>query len=197
MKLMLAGLQTAALLFLVSCSVVLDGLDSTERSAAIESADKKDREASSISKNDNSTRVPGPKTPTMIQADEENTWAHRALLPCPPKPNCVSSLDRDSRRFVEPLTFTGRPDVARIKLLDVIKSLKKTRIVESDALYIHAEFVSSFFKFVDDVEFLIDVQSQTIQVRSASRRGYFDFGVNRNRIETIRNLFNQRARPQS
>ena len=62
--------------------------------------------------------------------------------------------------------------------------------IEED--YIHAEFVSYFFKFVDDVEFYFDPAQKLIQVRSASRTGYSDLGVNRRRIEAIREQFDQK-----
>jgi uncharacterized protein (DUF1499 family) len=57
--------------------------------------------------------------------------------------------------------------------------------------YIHAEFVSAIFRFVDDVEFLFDDHQKVIQVKSASRVGYYDLGVNRRRIEKIRKQFDQ------
>ena len=55
--------------------------------------------------------------------------------------------------------------------------------------YIHTEFTSAFFRFVDDVEFLLDDGTRTIHVRSASRVGYSDFGVNRRRVEELRSRF--------
>lgn len=56
----------------------------------------------------------------------------------------------------------------------------------SDDNYIHAEFTSSIFRFVDDVEFYFETAEKIVQVRSASRKGYYDWGVNRRRIEKIR-----------
>jgi uncharacterized protein (DUF1499 family) len=41
-------------------------------------------------------------------------------------------------------------------------------------------------KFVDDLELWFDPVNQTVQVRSASRVGRKDFGVNRQRVEALR-----------
>jgi uncharacterized protein (DUF1499 family) len=62
-------------------------------------------------------------------------------------------------------------------------------MVEVKGHYVHANFTSIFFRFVDDVEFCIDDELRIIHVRSSSRAGHFDFGVNRRRIERIRAKF--------
>ncbi len=77
-------------------------------------------------------------------------------------------------------------------LIDVIKSMKRTKIVASTNIYIHAEFASAMFRFVDDVEFYFEDSRNIIHVRSASRVGYSDMGVNRKRIEQVRKLFAER-----
>jgi uncharacterized protein (DUF1499 family) len=68
--------------------------------------------------------------------------------------------------------------------------MKRANIVTEQEHYIHAEFTSAIFRFVDDAEFYIDDAQKVIHVRSAARLGYSDFGVNRKRMETIRQLFN-------
>lgn len=108
------------------------------------------------------------------------------LEPCPDSPNCVSSLSSDPRHAVEPIAFSGPASEARQKLLSVIRAMPRARIVQDAGTYLHAEFESALFRFVDDVEFLIDEAQNRIQVRSASRAGYWDLGVNRRRIEEIR-----------
>jgi uncharacterized protein (DUF1499 family) len=70
--------------------------------------------------------------------------------------------------------------------------MRHTRIVTAQGNYIHAEVRSPVFRFVDDIEFLIDERRGNIHVRSASRTGYFDFGVNRKRVEEIRRRFDAR-----
>ena len=75
--------------------------------------------------------------------------------------------------------------------MKVIDSLKNARIVTSDENFIHVEFVSPLFKFVDDVEFLLEENSQTVQLKSASRVGSYDFGANRKRMDLIRDLYEE------
>ena len=52
--------------------------------------------------------------------------------------------------------------------------------------YLYAEYSSALFGFVDDVEFYFPPETHIIHVRSASRLGHSDLGVNRKRIEAIR-----------
>ncbi len=111
------------------------------------------------------------------------------LAPCPDSPNCVSSLSEDPDHRIEPLRYASSAEVARDLLLRVLHSLPRVRIVMNEPNYVHAEFVSAVFRFVDDVEFKFIEQDKTIQVRSASRVGHYDFGANRRRIEEIRKLF--------
>lgn len=111
------------------------------------------------------------------------------LAPCPDSPNCVSSLSGDSDHRIEPLRYASSAEAARERLLDVLRSLPRVRIVTSEPTYIHAEFTSAVFRFVDDVEFRFGDQDKVIQVRSASRVGYYDFGANRRRVEEIRRQF--------
>ncbi len=109
------------------------------------------------------------------------------LAPCPDSPNCVSSEAVDERR-VEPLRYSGGGAEARARLLEVLSGMERARVVQSTDDYLHAEFRSAVFGFVDDVEFYFSPPG-TIQVRSASRTGYYDFGVNRERVETLRARF--------
>jgi len=73
----------------------------------------------------------------------------------------------------------------------VIAEMKEARIAEEEMGYLHAEFRSALFGFVDDVEFRMDEVSGRIDIRSASRTGYYDFGVNRRRVEEIRARFSR------
>jgi len=111
------------------------------------------------------------------------------LSPCPKSPNCVSSLSEDISHQVEPLTYNSTLGEARAKLISVIKSMKRSEIVTAESNYLHATFKSFLFRFVDDVEFSFDDDRKIIDVRSASRTGYSDFGVNRKRVEEIRTRF--------
>ncbi len=117
----------------------------------------------------------------------------RMLSPCPRTPNCVSSVETEKSRYVEPLHYVGSTTEAMTRLGNLLESMKNVRIVSSDDHYIHAEFTSPILKFVDDVEFLADEKSQAIQLKSASRVGSYDFGANRNRINHIRALFEEQS----
>jgi uncharacterized protein (DUF1499 family) len=105
------------------------------------------------------------------------------LAPCPETPNCISS-ERPGARL-EPWRFTGPPERARAGLLAAIAHQPRARLITVQTEYIHAEFRSAVFGFVDDVEFRIDVASGVIHFRSASRLGRSDFGTNRRRIAAL------------
>jgi uncharacterized protein (DUF1499 family) len=108
------------------------------------------------------------------------------LAPCPSSPNCVSSQSSDPVHAIAPLSFTSTPEQAIAKLKSVIESLPRAKIITENQDYLYAEFKSALMGFVDDVEFYLDRNANVIQVRSASRLGQSDLGVNRQRIETIR-----------
>ncbi len=108
------------------------------------------------------------------------------LAPCPNSPNCVSSQSTDAAHKIAPLTFTSTPEQAIANLKKIIQSLPRTQIITESPDYLYAEFKSALLGFVDDVEFYLDRNANVIQVRSASRLGQSDLGVNRKRIETIR-----------
>lgn len=111
------------------------------------------------------------------------------LTPCPDTPNCVSSQTENKKHFIEPIIIKATPVVAKDIILKTLEEMKQSKVVLTDKNYIRAEFVSTLFRFVDDVEFYFpdrDSKDILIHVRSASRIGYSDLGVNRKRIEQIR-----------
>lgn len=112
------------------------------------------------------------------------------LAPCPDSPNCVvSQSDTDAEHAIAPLTYSGEPAEAMAQLVTVINAMPRATIIESNDNYLYAEFASKLMGFVDDVEFYLDSAESVIQVRSASRLGQSDLGVNRQRIEAIRQQF--------
>ncbi len=112
------------------------------------------------------------------------------LTPCPESPNCVCSQNQDALHKIAPLTYTASKSAAISQLKEVILSLPRTKIITETEDYLYAEFTTSLMKFVDDVEFYADDAAKVIHVRSASRLGQSDLGVNRDRIEGIRTKFN-------
>lgn len=111
------------------------------------------------------------------------------LASCPSTPNCVSSFSRDSTHAIAPLTYSSNPEQAFAALTQIVQSQPRTKIIQSTDRYLYAEFTSKIMGFVDDVEFYLDRSAHLIQVRSASRLGESDLGVNRQRIESIRAQF--------
>lgn len=120
---------------------------------------------------------------------EDGNRKHGILFPCPSSPNCVSSQAEKASRRVDPILFHGDPASAWSRLRKVVAAMRGARITEEKAGYLRAEFCSALFGFVDDLELLLDKTAKKIDVRSASRTGYFDFGVNRRRVEEIRKRF--------
>lgn len=108
------------------------------------------------------------------------------LAPCPTTPNCVSSQSIDREHAIEPLACPGDARGAMSRLAAIVTAMPRARIISATDAYLYAEFRSVIFRFVDDVEFALDRQAGVIHVRSASRLGRSDLGVNRKRIEQIR-----------
>ena len=114
--------------------------------------------------------------------------SEKFLEKCPDKPNCVLSLEevKDSSQYIEPIHFQEENlEIAKDKLKEIIQSMGGVIVEETD-FYIKSNFFSNFFKFKDIAEFVIVPDKNLILVRSGAETGYFDFGVNRKRIEKIR-----------
>jgi uncharacterized protein (DUF1499 family) len=107
------------------------------------------------------------------------------LAPCPSSPNCVSTQEKGGYHAIPPIPYTGSREGVLEQLKALLQEMKRSRIITVSPDYLHAEF-RTFLGFVDDVEFYIDQEQQLIHMRSASRTGYWDFGVNRRRLEAIR-----------
>jgi len=126
---------------------------------------------------------------SVHSSDMEKKGGITRINLCPKSPNCVSSLDLDDQHFIAPLSYTGSKKVAYRTLVDIIESEPRARIVTMQTNYIRFESKTKVFGFIDDVEFFFSPDKPVIHLRSASRKGYYDFGVNRRRIEGIRKLF--------
>jgi uncharacterized protein (DUF1499 family) len=109
---------------------------------------------------------------------------------CPNTPNCVSTQATDSQHKMDPIKYSGSLSDAKARIIDIINSLKRSRIITDENSYIHIEFRTATFRFVDDVEFLFEDSEKIIHFRSRARLGYSDMGVNRKRMEKISNIFN-------
>ena len=114
------------------------------------------------------------------------------LTRCLKTPNCVNSQAVGEKQYIKPIRYAGTQQEARARLLQILDSLKRTKILTAQENYIRAEFTSALFRFVDDVEFYFPEEQAgetVIHIRSASRIGYSDLGANRKRIERIRSKF--------
>ena len=108
------------------------------------------------------------------------------FAPCPDTPNCVSSEAQDPRHAVAPMQLSGDSDTEWADVQAVVSRLPRTRIVTATDRYLHVTVKSRFFGFVDDMELMLDPSSGMISIRSASRTGTYDLGVNRRRVENVR-----------
>ncbi len=108
------------------------------------------------------------------------------LSPCPDSPNCVVSQNADASHALAPIEYHTDLATARETLLKVLTVVPRTEVIEQRDNYIRAQSKSRIFKFIDDLEFYFPSDEQVIHVRSASRVGESDLGVNRRRLEQIR-----------
>lgn len=113
------------------------------------------------------------------------------LRPCPDRPNCVSSEEEKESARVAPLTFQGPPEAAWQALKQAIRDAGG-EIRQEEGQYLRATFTSRVFRFVDDAELRMVPADNLIHVRSAARLGHSDLGVNRKRVEKLRELFRQK-----
>jgi uncharacterized protein (DUF1499 family) len=115
------------------------------------------------------------------------------LKPPATTPNSVTSqadlwpdAPRKDEARIAPIALQGDGKATISKVAKVIEDLPGSHIVERRDDYLYAQFTTPLMRFVDDVEFWFDPTAGVVQVRSASRVGRKDFGVNRARIENIR-----------
>ncbi len=114
------------------------------------------------------------------------------LAPCKTSPNCVSTQadPTDEEHFIKPIQFSGSIQEAQDKILNTLKSIRgNTKIIKKEPNYIYVENRTPLMGFADDVEFYFDEATKTIHFRSCSRLGYSDLGVNRQRMESIREAY--------
>jgi uncharacterized protein (DUF1499 family) len=119
------------------------------------------------------------------------------LAPCKSSPNCVSSYadPKDEEHYIAPIALKGNASgdpMAAVR--KAVESMPRTTVVQVEPDYLYAEFRSKLMGFVDDVEFLADRAKGVVHVRSASRLGRKDFGVNRERIEQLRSMLEKRIK---
>jgi uncharacterized protein (DUF1499 family) len=107
--------------------------------------------------------------------------------------NTVSSHADNAYSKIAPFSASPNPAETFKRLKTLVAASPGARVITQDERYVHAEFATPTLGFVDDVEFLLDSKAQLIHVRSGSRLGIKDFGVNRKRLESLR----QRLHPSA
>jgi len=124
----------------------------------------------------------------MIATLAISLFANGRLPPCPDSPNCVSTQSTAERHAIAALPFHGSAADTVAAIVDVVGKMDRTTIITIREDYIHVEYRTKL-GFVDDVEFVLEEESRTVQFRSASRVGYWDLGVNRRRMERFSALY--------
>lgn len=112
------------------------------------------------------------------------------LRPCGTKPNCVCSCQSDDAHAIEPLPIgTADPATAFEHARQCVEAVARVALVEAAPGYARYECSTAVFRFTDDIELLLDEAAGVIHIRSASRVGYSDLGVNRRRVAEIRERY--------
>ena len=129
----------------------------------------------------------------MNSKEKRTGIINNKFRPCPKTPNCVSTMapNDDIKHYISPISYNSSQKEALEKLIQIINSLKGTKIRVKEINYIHVIFSTKLLRFKDDVEFYFDDLSKIIHFKSASRIGSSDLGTNRKRMEKIRKLYSR------
>lgn len=128
-----------------------------------------------------------------ILSNSTNAAVLKKLPLCPDSPNCVSSQapENDKEHYIEPFKIIVPLDEAWTALKNSLSKLPRTLISKEADAELEAQVTSLVFRFVDDVHIVLDKEAKLIHIRSASRSGYSDLGVNRKRVENLRRQLQQ------
>jgi uncharacterized protein (DUF1499 family) len=110
---------------------------------------------------------------------------------CPSSPNCVFSLSQSPDHKINPIQFMGNGEDFKNLIPFLVEKMPRVKIVTQEGSFVHLEFTSLIFRFVDDVELNFVEAESVIHIRSASRVGYSDLGANRKRVQEIESLVKQ------
>ena len=108
------------------------------------------------------------------------------LKECPTSPNCVSTQTQQEDKKMDPIPFEQDPKEVMEIIKGIVESRPRTNLENESNNLLHYTFKSCLFGFIDDVEFLINAEQKLIHFRSASRTGYSDLGVNKNRMTELK-----------
>lgn len=125
------------------------------------------------------------RTPTNLGVEKG------CLAPMPLSPNAVSTQTEDPEKHIDPWVYKGSLETAKACVMEAVQRYGNATVVNEQKDYIHVVFKTGLMKFRDDVEFYFDEVDQVIHIRSASRIGYSDMGLNRQRYETLTTFYKQ------
>lgn len=128
--------------------------------------------------------------PALVFSNQE-IIPNMKLKQCPDSPNCVSSQSDSESHKISPLPYKSSAEEAMHHIKKTILAFPRTKLIEEKDQYLHVEFKSFIFRFIDDVEIIVDDSENVIHLRSASRVGHSDLGANLRRVEEIKNNFLQ------
>lgn len=106
------------------------------------------------------------------------------LEPCPKSPNCVCTLEK-SKGFMQPIPLRGSLKNSKIIVKTIMATLNDVKVIAEFEDHIHYEVVTQTGKFTDDIEFYWDTKAKLIHFRSASQKGWYDFGANKRRMKRL------------
>lgn len=116
------------------------------------------------------------------------------LSACPiDKPRCVSSLNQEAKFQIAAFGFSDDPETAMARLKAAVAAQPDAEVIYADAQHLDVTFKTLLMRFRDDVRFQLNAEAKRFEVRSSSRVGYSDLGVNRKRLEQIRTRFGARS----
>lgn len=127
--------------------------------------------------------VKNNKTPANIGV------TNGVLAPIPRSPNAVSSQTSDKNKKVDPFPFKKGLPESKTAILEVLEAFTGLEIMQEEKNYIYAVSTTPKMGFHDDIEFFFDERTKVIHFRSASRIGYYDMGVNKERYNLLRKAY--------
>ena len=113
------------------------------------------------------------------------------FYPCPKMHCCVSTMSdkNDKKHYIEPISYQVDIEKAMEKIINIVNSMKRTKILKKTEDYLHVLFTTALLRFKDDVQFYFDDNQKIIHFKSQSRLKGYDYNTNRKRMEKIRKLF--------
>ncbi|MGJ8669715.1 MAG: DUF1499 domain-containing protein [Oceanococcus sp.] len=111
---------------------------------------------------------------------------NQQFYPCPEAPRCVSSQQAAPDRTVEPLRLRNASSEVWQTMIAVLADWPRCEVVEQNGRYVRAEITSPWRFYTDDVELLRRPNNVEVDIRSTGRIGHYDFNVNQDRVDALR-----------